>query len=82
MILRNFGRSFCDDPITASARYLMCTDFHETTTFDGQEMSRWKHLHIDYWQNAVVNIMSVYLAGDDLLTDMMNRSVDLFMDNR
>lgn len=81
MIRRNFGRSFGDDPIIASARYLMCANFHKTTTFDGQKMSWWKHFHIDDWQNAVVNIMSVYLAGGDLLTDMMNGSVDLFMDD-
>lgn len=81
MIRRNVGRGFCNNPVAASARYFGCTNFHETTTFDGQKMSRWKHFHIHYGQNPVVNIMSMYFAGDDLLTNMVNSFKNLFVDD-
>ena len=81
LIRRNFGRGFCYDPITASARHFLCTNFHQTTTFDGQKMSRLKHFHVDYGLDPVVNIMSVYLAGDDFLTNMMNSPMNVFVDD-
>ena len=81
MIRRDFGSSLCNDPVAASARHFLCIDFPQTTTFDRQEMSRWKHFHIHYRLNPVVNIMGMYLAGDDLLTNMMNSFVNLFVDD-
>lgn len=78
---RNGGKCFGNNPIASAARNGLGWNFDETTTMNGKKVASRKYLDVDDRLNAVEIIMSMDFASDDLLLDMVNVTMDGFMDD-
>ena len=81
LVCGNLRCCFCNDPVAAPARHLVCADLYKTTTFDGQEMPGGKYLNIDDRQDSMVYIMVVDLTGNHFFTNVMYFLVNGFVGN-
>lgn len=79
LIRRDLRCSFGDDPILATPRNLLSTDFDKTTTLYWEEVSRWKHFYVNDRQNSMIDVMGMDFLRNEFLTDVVHLLMNGFV---
>ena len=77
---RDLRCGFRNHPVLASSWDLVGADLDKPATFDWEEVTGGEHFDIDDGKNTVIVLVLVNLAGDLLVSNMMDLLVDGLVD--
>ena len=81
MVRGDFRGRFGNDPVLGAARDFVGADLDEAAAFDGEEMAGWENFDVDDGEDAVVDVVGVDFACDDLFTFVVHFFGDVFVND-
>ena len=81
LVRGDFRGRFGNDPVLGAARDFVGADLDEAAAFDGEEMAGWENFDVDDGEDAVVDVVGVDFACDDLFTFVVHFFGDVFVND-